>query len=186
MLCLGLAVERFLAGCAKRSGAESGVDESSGSPGSLLVASSRSRGLVPSRLAKAGDGPGCLAGKRTRTGATAVGKSERPLGTWISSSATVYTPSGATNDKSFSMDPTKFTQWVQTLLLRQYKKIQHSSCSILISCPQDIILDQMANLTCSSKSPSDWTGNELLAYHITVKDKTPRLFFASQIHLWTA
>ena len=110
MLCLGLAVERFLAGCAKRSGAESGVDESSGSPGSLLVASSRSRGLVPSRLAKAGDGPGCLAGKRTRTGATAVGKSERPLGTWISSSATVYTPSGATNDKSFSMDPTKFTQ----------------------------------------------------------------------------
>ena len=157
MLCLGLAVERFLAGCAKRSGAESGVDESSGSPGSLLVASSRSRGLVPSRLAKAGDGPGCLAGKRTRTSATAVGKSERPLGTWISSSATVYTPSGATNDKSFSMDPTKFTQWVQTLLLRQYKKIQHSSTdsesNVIVCCsttnpdPQENQCERFSPLT---------------------------------------
>jgi hypothetical protein len=35
----------------------------------------------------------------------------------------------------------------------------------------------MANLTRCSKSPSDWTRNELLAYHITVKDKTPRRFF---------
>ena len=109
-------VERFLAGCAKRSGAGSGVDESSGSPGSLLVASSRSRGLLPSRLAKAGEGPGCLAGKQTRMGATVVRKSERPLGTWISSSATVYTPSGATNDKSFSMDPTKFSLAMERFL----------------------------------------------------------------------
>ena len=38
------------------------------------------------------------------------------LGTWISSSATVYTPSGATNDKSFSMDPTKFSLAMECFL----------------------------------------------------------------------
>ena len=43
-------------------------------------------------------------------------KSERPLGTWISSSATMYTPSGATNDKSFSMDPTKFSLAMECFL----------------------------------------------------------------------
>ena len=43
MLCLGQGVERFITGCVKRSGAESGVEESSGSPKSLFVASSRSR-----------------------------------------------------------------------------------------------------------------------------------------------
>ena len=84
MLYLGLAVEHFLAGCAKRSRAESGVNESSGSPGLLLVASSRSQGLVPSRLVKAGEGPGCLAGKWTRMGATAVGRAKDH---WVRGSA---------------------------------------------------------------------------------------------------
>ena len=49
--------------CARRSGAESGVDSSSGSPGSLLVASSRSRGLV---LVKARNGPGLPGGEAER------------------------------------------------------------------------------------------------------------------------
>ena len=107
--------------------AGSGVNESSGSPGSLLVASSRLQGLVPSRMAKAGEGPGCLAGKRTRTGVTVVRKSERTLGTWISSSATVYTPSGATNDKSFSTDPTKLSLAVERFLAGCAKRSEAES-----------------------------------------------------------
>ena len=35
----------------------------------------------------------------------------------------------------------------------------------------------MAELIRSSKLPRDWTVNELLAYHITVKAQTPRRFF---------